>query len=477
MKKFLNPSQHANKFSFGYVVCMALILVGCGSGGASIPPVALSSIAISPDPVFIGASTTLSLTATGTYSDGTTANLTTQVVWKSADPLTASVASTGVITAHATSGAKATITAALNGVSSPAVTVTVTTASSIASTDLITARYDHTATLLLDGSVLVGGGYNSTALASAELYDPISKTWTTAGNMGVARRDHTAILLLPSGQVLLIGGGAGPGLNDLDSAEMYTPSAGTPGTGTWTSYRGILQTPRSYHTATLLNTNKVLVVGGGVNNSADLYDPNTPAASAVPAAADISSTGRYSHTATLLQDNSVLVVGGFDGTTALATAELYVSTGSTVAATDSLATARYLHTATLLNDGRVLVVGGIDSTGHEVASAELYYPAAATGMKWTATGSLATARFGHIATLMPNGQVLVMGGRNATNPNLSGAELYDPNTGKWSGTANLQKGRAVFTATLLNTGPNAGSVLVVGGDGAAGTLSSVELHN
>ena len=126
--------------------------------------------------------------------------------------------------------------------------------------------------------------------------------------------------------------------------------------------------------------------------------------------------------------------------------------------------------------------------GNILASAELYYPVAvgtiAAGT-WQATGPLGIPRYGHIATLMtsgPNiGKVLVMGGRNASNPTLSSAELYDPSTGTWSGTANLQKGRAVFSATLLNTGPDAGSILVVGGEGTINgnyvVLPDVELHN
>src|SRR5476651_257874 len=76
--------------------------------------------------------------------------------------------------------------------------------------------------------------------------------------------------------------------------------------------------------------------------------------------------------------------------------------------TGSLATARYYHTATLLPNGKVLVAGGsgVISSG-SLASAELYDPASGT---WTATGSLATERHFHTATLLPNGKVLVAGG-------------------------------------------------------------------
>src|SRR5206468_8950156 len=74
--------------------------------------------------------------------------------------------------------------------------------------------------------------------------------------------------------------------------------------------------------------------------------------------------------------------------------------------TGTLATARQVHTATLLPNGKVLVAGGLGPSG-DLASAELYDPASGT---WSATGSLVTVRYGHTATLLPNGKVLVAGG-------------------------------------------------------------------
>ena len=94
--------------------------------------------------------------------------------------------------------------------------------------------------------------------------------------------------------------------------------------------------------------------------------------------------------------------------------------------TGSLATARDGHTATLLPNGKVLATGGFTGRRHGwLASAELYDPASGT---WTATGSLATERSGHTATLVPNGKVLVAGGYNG-NVFLASAELYDPALG------------------------------------------------
>ena len=119
--------------------------------------------------------------------------------------------------------------------------------------------------MLPNGKVLVAGGSNDNSLASAELYDPASGTWTTTGSLANARYFHTATLL-PNGKVLVAGGySAG---SYLASAELYDPASGT-----WTA-TGSLADARRFHTATLLPNGKVLVAGGsggGYLASAELY--------------------------------------------------------------------------------------------------------------------------------------------------------------------------------------------------------------
>jgi WD40 repeat protein len=189
------------------------------------------------------------------------------------------------------------------------------------------------------------------------------------------------------------------------------------------------------------------------------------------------ATARSEHTATLLPNGKVLVVGGAGGsnpdgtTTYLASAELYDPANGTWTATGSLATARGIHTATLLPNGKVLVAGGQGTNNAPMASAELYDPATGT---WTATGSLSTARVSHTATLLTNGKVLVVGNFDGSGFTPATAELYDPASGSWTATGStLAAPRGRHTATLL---PN-GKVLIAGGHFRGDPLTSAELYD
>lgn len=95
-------------------------------------------------------------------------------------------------------------------------------------------------------------------------------------------------------------------------------------------------------------------------------------------------------------------------------------------------------------------------------------PAAQAANGWRPTGALSVARADHTATLLPDGRVLVAGGRSSEPlvAPLASAELYDPATGQWTVTGAMNVPRSGHTATLLSgpgCTPHCGKVLVAGG--------------
>ena len=142
--------------------------------------------------------------------------------------------------------------------------------------------------------------------------------------------------------------------------------------------------------------------------------------------------------------------------------------------TGSLASDRLKHTATLLADGRVLVAGGFaikDGGLYEdyLESAELYDPA--TGF-WSVTGVMPRDRWFHTATLLTDGWVLVAGGY-ADGNYLDSVDPFKPATGIWTATHQLNYSRSEHTSTLLANG----RVLVVGGRDATTTPNTAELFD
>ena len=436
-----------------------------GSAALAVTAPVLVSIAVTPGNASIAVGTKQQFTATGTYSDASTQNLTSTAAWSSSAPSVATISdasgSQGLAT---TAGLGTTTMQATSGAINGSTPLTVT-AGFVLTGSLNTARASHTSTVLNNGMVLIAGGYNGNVLASAELYNPATGTFTPTGSLKTARLYHTATLL-NNGRVLIVGGNAENG-NILASAELYNPA-----TGTFTP-TGSLNTARELHTATMIQgamiNGMVLIAGGqgsgGALASAELYNPTT----GTFAATGSLNTARLYHTATLLNDGTVLIAGGYDNNGNIsASAELYNPATATFTPTLSLNTARYRHTATLLNSGMVLIAGGEDSNGNALASAELYNPAAGS---FAIDGSLNTARILHTATLLNNGTDLMTGGYGSS-AYLTAAELNDPATETFAPTGSLNIGRYLHTASLLNNGMN----LIAGGDNSSGYLASAELY-
>ncbi len=291
------------------------------------------------------------------------------------------------------------------------------------------------------------------------------------GNLGVARSFHTATAL-PDGRLVVVGGQDSDGRGTA-SVELFDPVAGT----FWPSQS--LGSARSLHAATTLMDGRILIAGGAAFGSAvltcELYDPATGAFASGPRL----NVGRAAPTATLLRDGRVLFTGGANADLApIASAEIYDPATGTISPTGSMSVARDRHTATLLRDGRVLIVGGSQvrsgTPTSGLASAEIWDPA--TG-RFTPTGSLASARLLHAATLLPGGLVLITGGGNTLLAPLA-IELYDPEAGTFRPGPTMSVARLRGTATLLPEG----QVLLIGGldetsPKVVGGHASVELYD
>jgi N-acetylneuraminic acid mutarotase len=261
--------------------------------------------------------------------------------------------------------------------------------------------------------VLVTGGQNASSegLASAELYNLTTETWTATGSMTVNRNVDTATLM-PNREVLVAGGyNAG---RDLASAELYNLA-----TGSFTP-TGSMATRRLDHTAMLLQNGEVLVAGGENSTAfelsgAELYNLATGRWTATGSMA----SARIGHQAMLLPNGDVFVVGaeGIAG-------RYHPANGSWSAAGTTGNRSRF--SATVLPNSEVLVAGGIVYPHtHSVATATLYNPVTNT---WQGTGAMNIALADQTATLLQGGQVLVAGG-NKIGPGAMGlvsAELYQP---------------------------------------------------
>jgi hypothetical protein len=468
-------------------VLTAVLLASCGGGSGSAsspppPPPAATHFSVKA-PAGAPAGTAFNVTVTAldasnnsvsTYSgtvhftstDGQAGLPANTTLTKGMGNYQATLKTPGSQSIAATDTVISTITGTSNSIQVSALASGFTTTGS-----MLNARASHTATLLLDGTVLMAGGLNIESIdrqewdfpiATAELFDAPSGTFAATGSMVTARSGHNATLLANAalaktasyGKVLVTGGGG-------QTAELYDPASRL------FTETGVLLVIRHGETATLLNTGEVLVAGGGTA-TAELYNP---AGGLFMATTGSMAAPRTEHTATLLRDGRVLVAGG--GTD---TAELYDPTsGLFTATTGSMSKVRSGATATLLQDGTVLIAGP-DATGERFDPTTGYFEN---------VGPLVFKTAQSTANLRGNGTVLFSGGFTGGRTTLpsSFAQLYSPISQSFAETGSLNTARYEHSGTLLADG----RVLIAGGaacfppnppvsTGSCYSLSSAELY-
>jgi Kelch motif len=337
------------------------------------------------------------------------------------------------------------------------------------------ARNNATASPLVDGRVLVTGGYDRkvvslpnpdqqpfcclridlTALATSEIFDPKTRTWSVAGNLGHARYGHQAVTLR-GGLVLVVGGEDQweDSPTYLASAEIFNPS-----TGTWAG-AGDIGAPRNDFSLTALADGRALLAGGvaadgvSVLRSTLLFDPVKNAWSAGPDMKD----ARTRHGAALMKDGRVLVTGGLDHLGRLATSEIFDPAAPGWTPTGALKTARSDEVAVALHDGRVLVAGGRGSKT-ALADSEIFDPYASGASPaprtvggpgtWAIKPTQPVPSYAQDARLLKDGRVLVLPG--AGYPDYV-AQIYDPASATWTTSFTRASDQKFIAATPLADG-------------------------
>ena len=362
-------------------------------------------------------------------------------------------------------------------------------------------RTSPIATALSNGNVFIASGFaegtdGAYALSSTEIYNPNSSpngasvlgpTLPQPGPMG----SGLVNALMPSGKVLITGGGYSPSYGAVDvplaQAAIYDPTLNIITT------IGPMNVSRQNHTVIALTNGNVLLVGGitgqgygrvtsaGITAVCELFgDALTPQQPGQFVSTGTLATALTGQQATTLSNGTVLLTGGGAGqdSATTATAQIYNPASASFRYTkDNMTTPRIGHTSSLLPDGRVLIAGGSNGNpdpGGCLSSTEIYDPVADT---FTAAAPMNYCRHAHQAVILSDGRIMVISGYAETSSQIvtNTVEIFDPNTAAWTVVAPLPSGRASFAATRLLEG----NVLISGGYWAtdADGLQAVYVYN
>lgn len=275
-------------------------------------------------------------------------------------------------------------------------------------------RASHTATLLRDGRVLVAGGWSGQrATPSAEVYDVEANQWSPVGDMTEPRCSHIAVPLL-DGRVCIMGGGGGR-LGDLATAEVFDPATST--------FSSMGRKRSNHYLATRLEDGRVLLTGGQgdrgeILRSAEVFDPETGRSQAT---GDM-TVARVKHAAALLPDGRVLIIGGSDrrGYDArFSSTEIYDPETGRFSPGPNLRSGRHKirDAVAVLPSGAILIAGG-------ALRPEIYDPADRVFVP--VRGELSGPQMFATANVLETGEVLVLGGYDERIQSSAAAWLVAP---------------------------------------------------
>lgn len=314
-----------------------------------------------------------------------------------------------------------------------------------------------------------------TALSSFDIYDPNTGCYNTS-NMTVSRMQHAAAYYNQSDIVLIIGGAqdannlVGPSeLISINAAQSYSSIANprslhtiamlndsnilivagrTLGNGSlpfeiYNRTSSIFQTllfnhsqisNLTGHSATSLGNSETVLIFGGYNGTAYygtglIADMDNVTEYAADDPDSIVISGRAHHQATYIpQLDAVLITGGDNGITTFKDCYLYYSSSQTFNRTNDMISPRSFHAAALQSNGSVLIIGGAlemlsNQPINPTFTVERFDP---NTLSFTQVASLQVRRYGHLAVVLPNGEVFVFGGRDIDGRIISNIEYIMP---------------------------------------------------
>lgn len=344
---------------------------------------------------------------------------------------------------------------------------------------MLTARQTFGLVTLLDGRVMAIGGATyspiavgvstSSIISACEIYDPSTNTWSMAAPM-TTPRSQFAYCVLNSGKVLVVGGLLQSG-SATNLCEIYDPS-----TDTWSAAAALPAGQDRYAAffCKVTSASEAFIVAGGKNlvslalNTTYRYNPSSDTWSAGAAM----PVGLAFGAGLALTTSKLITIGGVTSLAAIVNSTyVYDFNADTWTVSGNLPAARKQSTAVLLADGKVLNSGGITAVT-PVRTTELYDPGAGT---WTAKTLMNVARFRHTLTVQGDGNILAAGGTTTALP-VSSAEIYNEGGDTWTTTTAMKVAHANGGAVTLATG-NVMVVSGLSGSNTQTTSATSEIYN